>query len=80
MVMTLPMEINFSCSSIRDIRNLKFNVVTFQEEMFVDVGVYGVPKNERFDAERTTRKVEEFVRSGTQHNKTHLLTCFAFYR
>ena len=33
-----------------------------QEEMFVDVGVYGVPKNERFDAERTTRKVEEFVR------------------
>ena len=30
--------------------------------MFVDVGVYGVPKNERFDAERTTRKVEEFVR------------------
>ena len=36
--------------------------VFFQEEMFVDVGVYGVPKNERFDAERTTRKVEEFVR------------------
>ena len=33
-----------------------------QEEMFVDVGVYGVPKNDRFDAEKTTRKVEEFVR------------------
>ena len=32
--------------------------------MFVDVGVYGVPKNDRFDAEKTTRKVEEFVRSG----------------
>ena len=52
--------------------------------MFVDVGVYGVPRcscfcyyshscstfnssnssrNERFDAEKTTRKVEEFVRS-----------------
>ena len=39
--------------------------------MFVDVGVYGVPKNERFDAERTTRKVEEFVRSGKpSHNST----------
>ena len=37
---------------------------SFQEEMFVDVGVYGVPKNDRFDAERTTRKVEEFVRLG----------------
>jgi len=36
---------------------------TNKEEMFVDVGVYGVPKNERFDAERTTRKVEEFVRN-----------------
>ena len=35
---------------------------TPQEEMFVDVGVYGVPKNDRFDAEKTTRKVEEFVR------------------
>ena len=33
------------------------------EEMFVDVGVYGVPKREDFDAEKTTRKVEEFVRS-----------------
>merc|ERR1719510_195892 len=33
------------------------------EEMFVDVGVYGVPKNDRFDAEKTTRKVEEFVRN-----------------
>jgi len=31
--------------------------------MFVDVGVYGVPKNDRFDAVKTTRKVEEFVRS-----------------
>merc|ERR1712130_591129 len=36
---------------------------TNKEEMFVDVGVYGVPKNERFDAEKTTRKVEEFVRN-----------------
>lgn len=34
-----------------------------KEEMFVDVGVYGVPKNDRFDAVETTRKVEEFVRS-----------------
>jgi len=33
-----------------------------KDEMFVDVGVYGVPKNERFDAVKTTRKVEEFVR------------------
>ena len=36
---------------------------TNKDEMFVDVGVYGVPKNERFDAEKTTRKVEEFVRN-----------------
>jgi len=36
---------------------------TNREEMFVDVGVYGVPKNERFDAEKTTRKIEEFVRN-----------------
>jgi len=34
-----------------------------RDEMFVDVGVYGVPKNDRFDAERTTRKIEEFVRN-----------------
>ena len=33
-----------------------------RDEMFVDVGVYGVPQTERYDAERTTRKVEEFVR------------------
>lgn len=33
-----------------------------KSEMFVDVGVYGVPKNDRFDAVHTTRKVEEFVR------------------
>jgi len=32
------------------------------DEMFVDVGVYGVPKNDRFDAVLSTRKVEEFVR------------------
>lgn len=56
-------------------------MVTFQEEMFVDVGVYGVPKNERFDAERTTRKVEEFVRSEKQsHSSTtqinYYLLCF----
>lgn len=38
-------------------------VASNKEEMFVDVGVYGVPKNERFDAVKTTRKVEEFVRS-----------------
>jgi delta24-sterol reductase len=50
---------------------------TNKEEMFVDIGVYGVPKAntpihssntcflqaERFDAEKTTRKIEEFVRS-----------------
>jgi len=31
-------------------------------EMFVDIGVYGVPKNERFDVVKTTRKIEDFVR------------------
>lgn len=36
---------------------------TNKDEIFVDVGVYGVPKNDRFDAEKTTRKVEEFVRN-----------------
>lgn len=34
-----------------------------KDDMFVDVGVYGVPKNERFDAEKTTRRIEEFVRN-----------------
>ena len=54
-------------------------MVTFQEEMFVDVGVYGVPKNERFDAERTTRKVEEFVRSEKpSHNSTTQQIIFLF--
>ena len=60
---------------------------SFQEEMFVDVGVYGVPKNDRFDAERTTRKVEEFVRSGKPsmiHSSTtlrnHLIVHFFIQR
>ena len=30
--------------------------------MFVDVGVYGVAKREKFETVSTTRKVEEFVR------------------
>ena len=54
--------------------------------MFVDVGVYGVPRNDRFDAERTTRKVEEFVRSGKpsmiHSSTTHLnklVVCFTFH-
>jgi len=34
-----------------------------EEQLFVDVGVYGVPKRDNFDAVETTRKVEEFVRS-----------------
>merc|ERR1719334_1761416 len=34
-----------------------------RDEMFVDVGVYGVPQNERFEAKKTTRKIEEFVRN-----------------
>lgn len=33
------------------------------DKMFVDVGVYGVPKRAGFDCEIVTRKVEEFVRS-----------------
>ena len=33
-----------------------------RDEMFVDVGVYGVPRNDRFEAEKTTRIIEEFVR------------------
>ena len=42
-----------------------------RDEMFVDVGVYGVPKNDRFDAEKTTRKIEEFVRLVENHNLTY---------
>merc|ERR1712111_218373 len=34
-----------------------------EDEMFVDVGVYGVPKREGFDGVKTTRKVEEYVRN-----------------
>merc|ERR1719347_956425 len=33
-----------------------------EEEMFVDIGVYGVPKRVGFDGVKTTRKVEEYVR------------------
>jgi len=33
------------------------------DKMFVDVGVYGVPKRPGFDAEKITRNVEEFVRN-----------------
>jgi len=36
---------------------------TGKEEMYVDVGVYGVPKTEGFDTEKTTRNIEQFVRS-----------------
>ena len=35
---------------------------TNRDEMYVDIGVYGVPQQERFDPEKTTRKLEEFVR------------------
>ncbi|CAL8134552.1 unnamed protein product [Orchesella dallaii] len=33
-----------------------------QEEMYVDIGLYGVPKVPTFDAEATTRRIEKFVR------------------
>ena len=33
-----------------------------REEMYVDIGVYGIPQRERFEAEKTTRRLEEFVR------------------
>ena len=36
--------------------------LTNRDEMFVDIGVYGVPQQERFDSEKTMRKLEEFVR------------------
>ncbi|XP_067008969.2 delta(24)-sterol reductase [Anabrus simplex] len=32
-----------------------------REEMYVDVGVYGVPKTDSFECEKTTRAVEDFV-------------------
>lgn len=32
-------------------------------EMFVDIGVYGVPKVGGFDCVETTRRIESFVRS-----------------
>jgi len=32
-------------------------------EMFVDVGVYGVPKNPDYETVKSTKKVEAFVRS-----------------
>ena len=30
--------------------------------MYVDIGAYGIPKAPQFSAERTTRKIEGFVR------------------
>ena len=32
-----------------------------KDEMFIDIGVYGVPKCKDFDAVKTTRAVERFV-------------------
>lgn len=34
-----------------------------QEELYVDIGTYGVPKVENFHPVETTRRVESFVRS-----------------
>lgn len=34
-----------------------------KDEMFVDIGAYGPPKLACFQAEQTTRKIEEYVRS-----------------
>jgi len=33
-----------------------------QDEMYIDIGAYGVPGVNGFDAIKTTRKIEEFVR------------------
>ena len=34
-----------------------------RDEMFVDVGMYGVPGQERFDPDKSLRRMEEFVRN-----------------
>ena len=34
-----------------------------RDEMYVDIGLYGVPKREQFDLEKTLRKLEDFVRN-----------------
>ena len=34
-----------------------------RDEMFVDVGMYGVPGQERFDPVKSLRRLEEFVRN-----------------
>ena len=34
-----------------------------RDEMFVDVGIYGVPGQERFDPDKSLRRLEEFVRN-----------------
>ena len=36
--------------------------VQAEREMYVDIGVYGVPKVANFQPRETTRRVEEFVR------------------
>ena len=33
-----------------------------RDEMYVDIGLYGVPQRDSFDSEKTLRKMEEFVR------------------
>lgn len=38
------------------------NIKTDKDKMFVDIGVYGVPKRPGFNAEVVTRKIEDFVR------------------
>jgi hypothetical protein len=32
------------------------------EEMYVDIGAYGIPKTQTFNPEQTTRNLEDFVR------------------
>ena len=33
-----------------------------RDEMYVDIGMYGVPSREMFDSEKSLRRMEEFIK------------------
>jgi delta24-sterol reductase len=37
------------------------NTGSSKEEMYIDIGVYGVPKTKTFHPKETTRRIESFV-------------------
>lgn len=43
-----------------------------KDAMYIDIGVYGVPKRPGFDPKQTTRRIEAFVAEAKGYVPTHL--------